>query len=153
MNINILSIGKFKQNDNYEGLFLEYRKRINWKINIKELVLKKSSLNEEELKRREGELLLENRSKNAKLIVLDERGLIITTEAFAEKVLKYQDDNFDIDFIIGGAIGLSEEVKKQADFMLSFGKMVYPHMLVRVMLIEQIYRVFTIKNNIPYHKK
>ena len=60
--------------------------------------------------------------------------------------------NSDIDFIIGGANGLPNFIIKQADFVLSFGKMVYPHLMVRVMLIEQLYRVHTINNNHPYHK-
>ena len=58
----------------------------------------------------------------------------------------------DLDFIIGGSDGLSQEVRDKSNFVLSFGKMVFPHLMIRVMLIEQLYRVWTLNNNHPYHK-
>lgn len=151
MKFNILSIGKFKDK-NCEELFLEYKKRMDFSINLKELTLKKN-YEGEKLKEEEGKLLLQNVGKNAKLIVLDERGKIITTPDFHDLIINYQNSSVDeVDFIIGGADGLSQEVRDRADFILSFGKMVFPHLFVRVMLIEQLYRVWTIKNKHPYHK-
>ena len=151
MKINILSIGSFKNKDYYKGLFEEYRKRINYTIRLIEL--KNSKLeNVEERKKIEGEELLKNVSKNSKLVVLDERGSIITTNEFEVLFTKYVNSGYDIDFVIGGSDGLSKNVLEKADFVLSFGKMVFPHLMVRVMLIEQIYRVFAIKNGHPYHK-
>lgn len=150
MKINIISIGKFK-NVSYETLFAEYKKRINFDISLKELILKKN-FEGEKLKEEEGKLLLQNIS-SGKTIVLDERGKITTTSEFADVIGNYQNNGIsEINFIIGGSEGLSQEVRSKADYILSFGKMVFPHLMVRVMLIEQIYRVYTLQNGHPYHK-
>ena len=151
MKINIVSIGSFKNGDYYKELFEEYKKRMNYSIKLIELKNSKIE-NIEERKKIEGKELLNNISKNSKLIVLDERGCIITTDEFEKIFTKYTNLGHDIDFVIGGSDGLSKDVLNRADFVLSFGKMVFPHLMVRVMLIEQIYRVFTIKNGHPYHK-
>ncbi len=151
MKVNILSIGKFKDK-NCEALFSEYKKRIKFDISLKELCLKKN-FEGEKLKEEEGKLLLQNISNNSKTIVLDERGKIITTIEFCDLITKYKDSSVgEINFIIGGSDGLSQEVRDRADFVLSFGKMVFPHLFVRVMLIEQLYRVYTLQNGHPYHK-
>lgn len=152
MKFNILSIGKFKGVE-YEALFKEYKKRMTFDINLKELLLKKN-YEGEKLKEEEGKLLLQNcNTNNSKNIVLDERGKIISTIDFCNLITNYQNNGVsDVNFIIGGSDGLSQEVRDKADFMLSFGKMVFPHLMVRVMLIEQLYRVFTLQNGHPYHK-
>lgn len=152
MKFNIITIGKFKE-VSYETLFYEYKKRMNFNINLKELALKKN-LEGEKLKEEEGKLLLQNASgNNSRIISLDERGKIITTNEFCDLITKYQDNGIgDINFIIGGSDGLSQEVRDKSDYILSFGKMVFPHLMVRVMLIEQLYRVYTLQNNHPYHK-
>ena len=81
------------------------------------------------------------------------RGKIITTLEFCDLITKYQNNGTEeINFIIGGAEGLSQEVRDKSNFVLSFGKMVFPHLFVRVMLIEQLYRVYTLQNGHPYHK-
>ena len=82
---------------------------------------------------------------------MDERGKIISTIDFQNLINKFKIDG-DIDVIIGGSDGLTEEVRNQADFVMSFGKMVFPHLMVRVMIIEQLYRVYTLNNGHPYHK-
>lgn len=150
MKINILSIGNFKNKDSYKELFEEYKKRIKWEINLIEIKTKECE-NIELQKNYEEELFLKHTNKNNKLIVLDERGEIITTPNFA-KICTNFELNGGIDFIIGGSDGLNENIRKKADFVLSFGKMVFPHLMIRVMLIEQLYRVWTLKNNHPYHK-
>ncbi len=152
MKINILSIGKFKDKS-CEALFNEYKKRTGFNINLKELNIKKN-LSGEKLKEEEGKLLLQNcNANNSKIISLDERGKIITTIEFCDLITKYQNEgNVNIDFIIGGSDGLSQEVRDKSDFVLSLGKMVFPHLFVRVMLIEQLYRVDCLQNNHPYHK-
>jgi 23S rRNA (pseudouridine1915-N3)-methyltransferase len=142
MNINIISIGKFN-NIYYENLYYEYRKRIPYNINLKELDIKKT-LSKEKLKEEEGKLLLQNCGK--KIISFDERGKAITTNEFCNLII----DNTS--FLIGGSNGLSNEVIEKSDFVLSFGKMVFPHLMIRVMLIEQIYRTYTLKIGHPYHK-
>ena len=149
---NIISIGKFKE-AGYEMLFNEYKKRMNFNISLKELVLKKG-YDGEKLKEEEGKLLLQNaKANNCKIISLDERGKIITTTEFCQLISLYQSNGVaDINFIIGGSDGLSQEVRDNSDYILSFGKMVFPHLMVRVMLIEQLYRVYTLQNGHPYHK-
>ena len=150
MKINIITIGSFKSNDSYKELFDEYKKRIKCEINLIELKAKQQNSIEEQ-KKFEADLLLKTRNKNNKLIVLDERGKIISTIDFQNLINKFKIDG-DIDIIIGGSDGLTEEVRNQADFVMSFGKMVFPHLMVRVMIIEQLYRVYTLNNGHPYHK-
>ena len=121
-------------------------------INLKELALKKN-FEGEKLKEEEGKLLLQSLNNNSKTIALDERGKIISTTEFCNLITKYQNNSVaELNFIIGGSDGLSQEVRDKADFVLSFGKMVFPHLFVRVMLIEQLYRVYTLQNGHPYHK-
>jgi 23S rRNA (pseudouridine1915-N3)-methyltransferase len=149
--INIISIGNFKKNNSYLQLFEEYRKRVDFKINLIELKNVISS-NTEEQKVLEGKNIIKNFDNNFKTIVLDERGEIITTEQFCEICNKFSENFGGINFVIGGSDGLSKEVMKMADYVLSLGKMVFPHLMVRVILMEQLYRVFTINNGHPYHK-
>lgn len=150
MKINIITIGTFKNKDYYKSLFEEYKKRINWNINLIEI--KQKNYQSVDLQKiNEEKLLLEHHNINNKLIVLDERGEIISTPDFEIKLSNFE-INGGIDFIIGGSDGLTQNVRNKADFVLSFGKMVFPHLMVRVMLMEQIYRVYTLKNNHPYHK-
>ncbi len=150
MQINILSIGSFSSNDLYVGLFNEYKKRIPWQVNLIEI---KSRDNKNDLVQKdlEAKLFEKHLNKEHKLIVLDERGKTISN---FELVEKFQDLEYNrgLDFIIGGYKGLHESIIKRADFVLSFGKLVFPHLLIRVMLIEQIYRTYSIMNNHPYHK-
>lgn len=152
MKINIISFGKFKRSDPYSILYNEYRKRVNFDIKLTEIKGHTVSTSIEEQKEYEGAEILKKINENNKVIVLDERGKIITTNEFADIINRYMNYGDDIDFIIGGANGLSNNVLKQADFILSLGRMVYPHLMVRVMLMEQLYRVYTINNNHPYHK-
>ena len=151
MKINIITIGNFKNKDEYFSLFNEYKKRIPWNINLIELKNNKSN-NVEERIEKEGIELLKNTTSGHKLIVLDERGEIITTNKFENICSKYFETSAGIDFVIGGSDGLSQKVRDKADFILSLGKMVLPHLMVRVVLVEQLYRVFTLKSGHPYHK-
>jgi len=152
MKFNIFSIGKFKD-VSYRNLFHEYTKRMSFNINLIELNVKKNLVNEE-LKEEEGKLLLKSaHGNNCRIISLDERGNIITTHEFCNLLTNYQNNGIDdVNFIIGGSEGLSQEVRDRSDYLLSFGKMVFPHLMVRVMLVEQIYRVYTIQKGHPYHK-
>ncbi|MDR3290356.1 MAG: 23S rRNA (pseudouridine(1915)-N(3))-methyltransferase RlmH [Rickettsiales bacterium] len=143
MKINILSIGKFKEK-HYEELYNEYKKRIPYNIFLRELEVKKD-LSGEKLKEEEGKLLLQNCNKG-KIISLDERGKIITTNEFCNLITD------DVNFVIGGSDGLSQDVRDKSSYVMSFGKMVFPHLMVRVMLVEQIYRTYTLKIGHPYHK-
>ena len=98
--------------------------------------------------------LLEKAASGASpLIVLDERGSAMTSPIFAERLAGWRDEGrAEACFVIGGADGIDPELRAKADFALSFGQMVWPHMLARVMLAEQLYRAATILAGSPYHK-
>lgn len=86
------------------------------------------------------------------IVVLDIGGKNFSSEEFAVKIKNLASQTFTITFVIGGSYGLSEAVKQKADLKLSFSKFTFPHQLMRVILLEQLYRATTITNNIPYHK-
>ena len=127
---------------------------MNFNIDLKECILKKKYEIEKE-KIEEGKLLIDSckNNKNSKIISLDERGKIISTTDFYNLITTYENNGIEnVNFIIGGSNGLSEFVREKSDYILSFGKMVFPHLMIRIMLIEQLYRIWTLKNNHPYHK-
>lgn len=101
----------------------------------------------------EAELLRRAVPSGALLAVLDERGQVCSSPDFAERLGGWRDaGRSDLALMIGGADGIAPEVRAEADFALSFGKMVWPHMLVRVMLAEQLYRAASILAGSPYHR-
>ncbi len=101
----------------------------------------------------EAQLLARAIPKGAWVCALDERGRVMTSPAFAQKLAGWRDQGIsDVAFVIGGADGISPSLRDQADFKLSFGAMVWPHMLARVMLSEQLYRAATILAGGPYHR-
>ncbi len=90
---------------------------------------------------------------NALTCVLDERGKLETSPAFADRLMKWRDDgSSDLAFVIGGADGLDASLRNNAHHALSFGPMVWPHMMVRIMLAEQLYRAASILSGSPYHR-
>ncbi len=101
----------------------------------------------------EAALLAKALPQNATLVVLDERGKLLTSPEFSSKLAMWRDaGQRDLVFMIGGADGLDKSLLARADFKLSFGKMVWPHMLARVMLTEQLYRAASILSGAPYHR-
>ena len=88
----------------------------------------------------------------AAVITLDERGQTLSSPEFAARIAEFRDQARDIAFVIGGADGIDPDLRGRADVSISFGRMVWPHMLVRVMLAEQIYRATTILAGSPYHR-
>lgn len=88
----------------------------------------------------------------AALVVLDERGKLLSSPEFAQHIAGWRDQARDIAFVIGGADGILPQFRDRADLAISFGRMVWPHMLARVMLAEQIYRATTILSGSPYHR-
>ena len=101
----------------------------------------------------EADLLQRCISKGAIVCAMDERGKVITSPAFASQLGHWRDDGRqEAAFVIGGADGIAAELRKSADISLSFGKMVWPHMLARVMLVEQLYRAASILAGAPYHR-
>jgi 23S rRNA (pseudouridine1915-N3)-methyltransferase len=101
----------------------------------------------------EAELLARALPTGAVLSVLDERGKVMSSPDFADQLARWRDGGRqDVAFVIGGADGIAPVLRDRADFALSFGRMVWPHMLVRVMLAEQLYRAATILGGGPYHR-
>ena len=153
MHLWIIAIGKMKKNSEEDLLIRRYVKRCQWPINIIELEEKKK-LPVEELKKAEGRLLLSSVPKGAKIIVLDEHGEHLNSEQFSDKLIKWSDSGIqNIALLIGGANGHSSEVKEKANLVLSFGRMTLPHMLIRAVLTEQLYRAYTITAHLPYHRE
>jgi 23S rRNA (pseudouridine1915-N3)-methyltransferase len=101
----------------------------------------------------EAELLRRAIPDGSVVVVMDERGQVLTSPEFAGKLAGWRDDGqSDLCLLIGGADGLARDLRNGADFKLSFGKMVWPHMLARVMLSEQLYRAASILSGAPYHR-
>ncbi len=110
------------------------------------------ALPSQDIKKKEGQMLLQALEPSDFLILLDERGKSMNSREFARQVERWRDlpGKRGI-FLIGGAYGFSEELYKRADYMLSLSEMTYSHQLIRLIFMEQIYRAFTIICNLPYH--
>ncbi|MEH6475562.1 MAG: 23S rRNA (pseudouridine(1915)-N(3))-methyltransferase RlmH [Sneathiella sp.] len=151
MRLTIASIGKFRAGSLVD-LYSEYAARIPWDLSLKE-VEEKKPLKGDQLKTREAELLMKSIPKGAKLIVLHERGKELGSVEFSKLLGSFEDDGVqDVAFLIGGADGHSKSTLDKADRLLSLGKMTWPHLMVRGLLAEQIYRAHSIRTNHPYHR-
>lgn len=151
MRITLAAVGRCKRGP-LRSLYEDYAARLSWKLELKE-VEERRPLPAAQLKAREGELLLAALPGDSTLIALDSGGRGLSSEAFAERLGQLRDSGLrDLAFVIGGAEGLSEDLLKRADMSLSLGPMTWPHMLVRVMLAEQIYRAQSILSGHPYHR-
>ncbi len=146
--LSLHAISKLNNHSYENKIIKDYLERLPWKVQIKEFELK-SSLPPEKQKIQEGMMLLKSIELSDHVIALDERGREFSSEGFAVHLFKIEKPVF---FIIGGAYGLSEAVKARANEMLSLSQFTLPHALARAVLIEQIYRAFTIKQKHPYHK-
>ena len=111
-------------------------------------------MSEMDLKKKEGEIVLEWLNKDDYLAALDERGNQFTSEALADFIMKRSNESVkNLVFLIGGAFGLDEAVLKRANYKLSLSSLTFPHQLVRLVLAEQVYRACTILRNEKYHHK
>ena len=159
MKITILTVGKIKEKYLRDAI-AEYSKRLSRyaKLEIIEVADEKTPDNASEtvetnIKNKEAERLLKYIRDDAYLITLEIKGKQLTSEELAQKIdtLGVQGTSHII-FAIGGSLGLGEEVLKRSNYALSFSKMTFPHQLMRVILLEQIYRSYRIMTNQPYHK-
>ena len=108
---------------------------------------------EEKIKDTEGERILQKISDRSYVVALSIEGEMLSSEQLAAKISDLMvRGTSDIVFVIGGSLGLSKAVLKRANYQLSFSRMTFPHQLMRVILLEQVYRAFKINNNEPYHK-
>src|SRR5262245_56755828 len=154
MRILIGAVGRWKAGPTRE-LYEDYRKRLTWPVELKE-VEEKRTLPDAQLKAREAELLLGilPRERSGLVVVaLDEKGQNLGSEAFARQIGRWRDDGRDtIAFMIGGAAGHGSALLETAQFKLALGAMTWPHLLVRGMLMEQLYRAQQILAGHPYHR-
>lgn len=159
MNIHIITVGKVREKYIKLGI-QEFEKRLSsyCKLTFSELMDEQApeQLNEKELlsvKKKEGERILSKIKQDHYVIALDIKGVSWSSEQFADELLNlsFQGKN-QVTFIIGGSNGLSEEVLKRANQKLSFSKMTFPHQLMKLILLEQVYRAFKIQRREPYHK-
>lgn len=152
MHITIAAIGKLKASSAEQELIAHYLKRLPWTVEFKEYEVRKS-LPDAQLKEQEAALLLQAIPPGAKVIALDEHGKQYGSEAFASTLKRLQEDGArQFILLIGGAAGHGKAVLDRADITLSLGQMTWPHMMVRVLLAEQLYRAYTIQTGHPYHK-
>lgn len=147
--MKIICFGKQKTSS-YNDLLLEFYKRVGNELEVIELSHKNGNKNE--IIKREEELLGNYLKKQNINIFLDSRGKEFSSENFAYQLTELQLQNKRLIFFIGGAYGFSANFLAKADLILSLGKMTMPHMLARLILIEQIYRAKMIAHNHPYHK-
>lgn len=159
MKISIISIGSIKEKYLKDAIN-EYTKRLSKWTKVEflnasdEAICDNPSQKEiEHIINKEGEKIIKMLPNNSYKIVLDLKGEMISSEALADKILNvFSYNSSHICFIIGGSLGLSKAVIDKADYVLSFSKMTFPHQLMQVILLEQVYRAFKINNNEAYHK-
>lgn len=159
MKITIVSVGNLKEKYLIDGI-KEYIKRLAKYATVEEIVVqdepimdKASEANMQIIKAKEGKKILQAIKEKSYLIALDLKGAMLSSEELADKIKNIQTYNSShICFIIGGSLGLSEEVLNSVDYRLCFSKMTFPHQLMKLILAEQIYRAFKINCNEVYHK-
>ena len=159
LNITIMTVGKIKEKYFREAIE-EYTKRLSryCKLNIIEVKDEPTPDNPSDREKavvleKEGARIGEKLPKNAYIVALCIEGKMQTSEELADFLQKTATEGYsDIVFVIGGSLGLWEELKKRADLRISFSKMTFPHQLMRVILLEQIYRGFNISEGGKYHK-
>ena len=151
LKINIICVGSLKEKFFIDAIN-EYSKRLSRFVNLKIVELPQCKIDEKNatLKFEEQKII---EACEGYVVLLDIKGEQFSSEALASTIKKLEvNGQSTISFVIGGSFGVSEEVRKKANMRLSFSSLTFPHQLFRVMLLEQIYRAFTIINNMPYHK-
>ena len=159
MKITLVTVGKIKEKF-FEDAIKEYSKRLSryCKLEILQVADEKtpegaSEAVELQIKEKEGQRILSLIRDDAYVIALAIEGKMLDSEELAERNEKLGVSGISqIVFVIGGSLGLSAQVMKRADYALSFSRMTFPHQLMRVVLLEQIYRSYRIMNHQPYHK-
>lgn len=159
MNINIIAVGKIKEKYLGDGIG-EYLKRLKpfATVGISEVADEKTSegasfKEQEQVKAAEAERILRHIKSGQVVVVLAIEGRVMDSVQLAQAIASWGlEGKSDVAFVIGGSLGLHKSVMERADLVLSFGKMTFPHQLMRLILVEQIYRAFKINRGEPYHK-
>lgn len=156
MNIKVIAVGKIKE-QYLKDAIKEYEKRLMSFCSFSVIEVVAEQINDESLcekyKEIEADRILQNIKQNSYIITLEIKGKSFTSEAFAQKIKDISNEGInDVVFIIGGANGLHKKVSDIANMKISFSQMTFTHQMIRVLLIEQIYRAFKINANEPYHR-
>lgn len=158
MNINIICVGKIKE-DYFSKAAAEFEKRLSRFCSLNVIQIPDKSIPDnpsqaecDAVLQKEGEQIMKKISKGDIVVAMCIEGKQLSSEALAQKISDFQLQSSTIDFIIGGSLGLSNEIKRRADLKLSMSAMTFPHRIARLMLEEQIYRAFKINANETYHK-
>ena len=148
--LKIICIGK-KHEDIYLGSIAHFESRLKPFVKLEWRLLPHSSLEGDYARKEESERILNSTSADEYVILLDETGSSLSSPEIASFIEKAQNSSRNIVIIIGGAYGVDDSVKNRADQILSFGKAVFPHQLMRVMVLEQCYRAYSILAGSKYH--
>lgn len=158
LHINVICVGKIKESF-FRDAILEYSKRLSRFCNLtitelqdEKIPEKASEKIEQEIKEKEGQNIISHIKKDSYVIALDLTGKELDSVALSQKIENLSISNSSITFIIGGSLGLSNQALNYCNEKLCFSKMTFPHQLIRIFLLEQIYRAFKIANNETYHK-
>lgn len=150
--IKIICVGKIKEKFFKEALE-EYKKRLSKYTKLQIIEVEDVNLpNESLIKQKEKELIEKNINEKDYVITLEIEGKELNSIELSNKIQELEQTSPNITFIIGGSYGLDEKLKQKSNYKLSFSKLTFPHQLFRVILLEQIYRAYKIKNNESYHK-
>lgn len=148
MHIKVISVGR-KTDEWYESLYSRFNQRIKRQCSFEEMVL--SPGKGSAVKQAEASAILAKIKSNSVLILLDETGSLISSVELSRLISENAMLSKDISFVIGGAHGVSDEIKQKAHLTIALSKMTLPHQLARLILLEQLYRANCILNNHPYH--
>jgi len=159
MKIKVLCVGKIKEKY-FTDAIKEYSKRLSAYTHLEIIEVadektpdKASEGLNKQIREKEGERLLSRIKANDFVILLDLKGTMLSSEELSDKIQKYMvDGKSDLTLVIGGSLGVSEAIRNRANERWCFSKMTFPHQLMRVILLEQIYRGFKIMHHEPYHK-
>ncbi len=159
MRITLITVGRIKEKF-YTAAIDEYVKRLSKYCSLTQIEVSDEkapeNLSDREMtlvKDKEGDRILSKIKDTQYVITLEIEGVQSDSEKFADKLAQLVvSGQSDVVFVIGGSLGLADSVKKRSDYALSFSKMTFPHQLMKVILVEQIYRAYRIINNQPYHK-
>ena len=150
-NVELIVVGKLSKGPLHE-LCKDFAKRISWPLKIHEIESK--AKDPKQVQDDEANKIIDKLSSTAFVVILDERGNGLKSLDFAKTIQNLQNSGENhMQFVIGGADGLTDAVRDQANFLLSFGQQTWPHMFARVMLLEQIYRAQQILAGHPYHRE
>jgi 23S rRNA (pseudouridine1915-N3)-methyltransferase len=151
LNLLIVAVGRCRE-PAIVSIVVEYRRRCPWVLRVREVAVKGGAPGRQQTEA-EAEQLLAAVPEGSVIVCLDERGQDLPSEAFAARLGRWRDDgDRAVAFLIGGADGLAPAAREQAHLLLALGRMTWPHMLVRVMLAEQLYRATSILAGHPYHR-